>query len=160
MIALAAGVLGALHLVPAIAPDLPGESDEPGVVQSTQSIFGAAGWSIALSQLGDQLGDDQRVISLHATPTEIELETSDEEGLAIEEIPSSAPYLIAYQISQQRPEVRDSADLESLEMEIGEGGRTVWIATLDPALGPPRRYRAVIPEPDSVAFEVSVRPLR
>jgi hypothetical protein len=159
LLALLAGVFGGLQVASAMSPDQPGTSDEPGIV-STAPILGEDpnGWSQALAQIGDQLGDDEGITSLRATPEGLEVSSSVGEGIPIEEISASAPYLIALRIAESRPEVRGAQDLASLSMTPVEAG-TVWIATLDPGLGPPQRYRALIPEASSVAFEVEVRPL-
>jgi len=175
LLGLAVGVLGSLALMAKIAPDLP--SGEPGVAEAgetqvagpedPQSILSAAGFSTALAQIRGQLGDDEVVISLTATPGSMDIESTESgsaEGVEIDQISFSTSYLIASQIAAQRKErlglsdVRGEADLAALSMSTGPSG-PIWIATLRSGVAPPRRYRAIVPGPSAVAFQVKVRPL-
>lgn len=165
--AAAIGIWGALTLGPKVAPDL--TSDQPpGVVESgerqvtgpgdPQSLLQSGPLSIALGQIEDQLGADEKVQSLLVRPGQVDVESTDSGGgVAVDEIASSAPYLIAYQVGQRRRDVRGVQDLRAATfLATPTGG--VWTVLLAPRLRPPHRYKAAVPV-GVVAFQVRVRPV-
>lgn len=165
LVALAAGLFGGLSLISWIAPDLP--SGDPGVVETgegqvvgpgdSDSLLMAGNFATALVQVRDQLGSGQKVSSLRVTPGEFSVEAS-EEGIDIDELATSAPYLIAYQIGEEREDVQGPQDLREVRMRATPAGPS-WQATLRDRLPPPLVYEATIPGPTVVAFEVTVRPV-
>jgi hypothetical protein len=90
--------------------------------------------------------------------------TDSEDGVDIDEISASAPYLIAYRIGELRrkpngkSDIQGGNDLESLHLDPTSGGGSNWSAILPASLPGPHRYIARIPEASSVAFELIVQP--
>ena len=165
------GVFLGLTVMGWVAPDL--EDAEPGVasaagpgeITATESLLSPAGFATGLSQLREQLAEGQTLDTLYVTPTTMESTSSDSsDGVDIEEISTSAPYLIAYRIGELRrkpngsTDVNGGDDLASLQLQPTSGGGSNWTATLRPGLPAPTQYRARIPEASSVAFQLIVQP--
>ena len=154
-IAAAVGVWGALTLGAKVAPDLP--TSEPGVIEAEngRSILESGPFSIAMSQVEDQLGADEKIDFLRATPERVDVKSSDsEDGVSIDDISTAAPYLLAYRIADQRPDVSGPEDFRLVTFRATlQGG--IWTAYLAPGHRPPHAYHAAIP-PGAVAFQIHV----
>jgi hypothetical protein len=165
------GVFVGLTVMDWVAPEL--ESSDPAVtseagsgeITASESLLSPAGFATGLSQLREQLAEGQTLETLDVTASSMEAETTDsEDGVDIDEISTSAPYLIAYRIGELRrkpngsTDVRGGDDLESLHLDPTSGGGSNWTAVLPPELPAPHRYIARIPEASSVAFELIVQP--
>ena len=153
--AAALGAWAALTLGAKVAPDLP--TGEPGVIeaQQGQSLLQAGSFGVALGQVEDQLGADETIVSLRATPERVDVSSSDSgDGASIDEISSSAPYLLAYRIGDQRPDVNGVEDLRLVTFRATPQGG-FWTAHLTAGHKPPHVYRAEIPA-GAVAFQVHV----
>ena len=173
ILGLVLGVFVALTLMDAVSPDIdsadPSVTSEagPGQITSTESLLSPAGFATGLSQLREQLADGQTLESLYVTATTMESKSSNSGAgldIDIEEISSSAPYLIAYRIGELRrkangeTDVQGGEDLESLQLEPTSRGGSNWTATLRPGLPAPTQYGVRIPEASSVAFDLIVQP--
>ena len=153
--AAALGAWAALTLGAKVAPDLP--TAEPGVIeaQQGQSLLAPGSFGIAMSQVEDQLGADETIVSLRATPRRVDVNsTGSGGGVSIDEVSSSAPYLLAYRIGDQRPDVDGVEDLRLVTFRATPGGG-FWTAHLGAGHEPPHVYRAEIPA-GAVAFQVHV----
>ena len=167
------GVFLGLTVMDWVAPDIedadPAVTTEagPGEITSTESLLSPAGFATGLGQLREQLAEGQTLATLRVTSTSME-STSTDSGdgvdVDIDEISTSAPYLIAYRIGElrRRPvgttDVNGGDDLESLQLEPTSGGGSNWTATLRPGLPAPTQYLVRIPEASSVAFQLIVQP--
>jgi hypothetical protein len=174
LLALVAGAWLGLTGMDAVAPDLPSQQP-PGVVEAEEqqitgpgdpsSLLQSGPFSIAMSQVRDQLGDGEEITAIHVTFDSLEVETTEDggEGVAIDEIATSAPYLLAYSIGEARRGARGGTDVQGVEdlesvsfRATPQGG--IWTARLRQGLRPPTAYEAEIP-PGAVAFEVEPRPV-
>jgi hypothetical protein len=154
-IAAAVGVWGALTLGAAVAPDLP--TNEPGVIkpEAGRSILESGPFSIAMSQVEDQLGADEKIVALRVTPQRIDVTSSDSgDGVAFDDLSTSAPYLLAYRIGNQRPDVQSPEDFRLVTFHATPQGG-IWTGYLLPRFHSPHVYRAAIPA-GAVAFQVRV----
>jgi hypothetical protein len=155
VLAAAVGVWGALTLGAKVAPDLP--TGEPGLIEAEkgQSILDAGSFGIALGQIEDQLGADEKIESLRATRARIDVKSSDSgDGVPIDEISTSAPYLLAFRIGDQRDDVDGVEDFRLVTFRATPTGG-IWTGFLGPRLKAPHAYRAAIPN-GAVAFQVHV----
>ncbi len=170
VLAIAAGIFGALTFLPGLAPDLPGEDAfiraDAGTVSGPgdeDSFLQAAPLAVALGRARAELASDQEVISLKVEPSTLDIDTDDSGGVALEDIVSSAPYLMVYAIGKAREDengktdVNDASALRSAEFRANSKAG-VWTVHLDPSLPGPHTYMAVIPT-GTVAFQVHVRPV-
>jgi hypothetical protein len=172
LLAAAVGTWGAFAAGAAIAPDLP--SGEPGVVEAEEaqisgpsdpdSLFHPGPFSTAISQIEDQLGSEEEIARMTVRAGEIDVDvTEDGDGVAIEDVSTSAPYLLAYAIGEARKsrlgraDVDGPDDLVAVELRPGPEGPT-WTALIAPRFAPPRAYRAVV-LPGQVAFQIDARPV-
>jgi hypothetical protein len=155
IVAAVLGAWAALMLGAKVAPDLP--NDEPGVIEAEpgQSLLSAGPFGVAMGQVEDQLGADETVVSLRAARKRIDVSSSESgEGVPIDEVSTSAPYLMAYQIGQKRPDVQGPEDLRLATFRATPQGG-IWTVYLPPRFKPPHVYRAAIPA-GAVAFQVHV----
>ena len=192
VLAIAAGIFGALTFLPGLAPDLPGEDafiradagtvsgpgDEDSFLQGgplavssaataarmrSRRASGVSTLAVALGRARAELASDQEVISLKVEPSTLDIDTDDSGGVALEDIVSSAPYLMVYAIGKAREDengktdVNDASALRSAEFRANSKAG-VWTVHLDPSLPGPHTYMAVIPT-GTVAFQVHVRPV-
>ena len=172
LLAAAVGTWGAFMAGSAIAPDLP--SDEPGVVEAEEaqisgpadpdSLFHPGPLSTAISQIEDQLSSDEEIARMTVRAGEIDVDvTEDGNGVAIDDVSTSAPYLLAYAIGEERKlrlgraDVDGPEDLVAVDMRPGSAG-PAWTALIAPRFSPPRAYRGVV-LPGQVAFQIEVRPV-
>ena len=165
------GLFAGLSLMGWVAPDIedadPSVTAEagPGEITSTESLLSPGGFATGLAQLREQLAEGQTLETLSVTDTTMESTSTDSgEGVDIDEISTSAPYLIAYRIGELRrkpngeTDVQGAEDLAELHLDPTSGGGSNWSAILRPGLPGPTRYIARIPEASSVAFELIVQP--
>ena len=165
------GVFAGISLMGWVAPDIedaePGVTTEagPGQITSAESLLSPAGFATGLAQLREQLAEGQTLETLAVTETTMESTSTDSgDGVDIDEISPSAPYLIAYRIAELRrkpdgtTDVQGAEDLAELHLDPTSGGGSNWSAILRPGLPRPTRYIARIPEASSVAFELIVQP--
>ena len=174
LLAVVAGAWLGLTTMDRVSPDLPSQQP-PGVVEAEEeqitgpedpnSLLEAGPFSIAISQVRDQLGAGEDITRIRVTFDSIEVETTEDggDGVAIDEISTSAPYLLAYSIGESRRGARGRTDVGGVEdlqsivfRATPRGG--IWTAWLPPGLKPPVAYEAEIP-PGTVAFEVEPRPV-
>ena len=171
LLGLVLGVFVALTIMDMVSPDIesadPAVTSEsgPGPITASESLLSPAGFATGLAQLREQLAEGQTLETLHVTETTMESTSTDSaDGVDIEEISTSAPYLIAYRIGElrRRPngetDVQGTEDLSELHLDPTSGGGSNWSAILRPGLPGPTRYIARIPEASSVAFELIVQP--
>ncbi len=154
LIGIAAGIFGGLMAMDAIAPDLPSESEAPGVTSSVapeavaaddpDSLFQTHNLRSALDGLQDQIGAGEGVLRLRITPGSLEAQTASGDGLfQPDEVPDTAPSYIAGQASAERPQVT-LADFAYFELVATAKGPE-WYGQLDidvTEVSPPWTYRA------------------
>jgi hypothetical protein len=166
ILALAAGLWLGWTAMSAISPDL--EPNAPAGVEAAaaqvtgpgdpQSLFQPSALSTALTQLQDQLGDDEEITSMTIHPGRLESSSSSSgDGFPVAGISSAGPYLLAYSIDQRRREPIGVDDLVAVSVAPTAAG-PLWTARLDRRLPGPHTWRAVI-RPGDVAFEVKARPV-
>jgi hypothetical protein len=154
LIAIAVGIFLGLRAMDAIAPDLPGESVEPGVASSSapdsvagndpSSLFLAANLAPALDQLQEQLPAGEGAIRLRIEPGSLSAETGSGDGLfEPDDVPPSAPAQLANAIHRQRDLVT-LADIGYMELVATRNGPE-WYVQLDinrTDVSPPWTYGA------------------
>ena len=154
VLAVAAGIWGALSLMGAVTPDLPNADAEPGVTATApEDVTGDAEDSLlrqtplywALDQLSDQLAAGEQLVRLRVEPGTLTSESRDAEDGLIDpgDVPASAPEWIVSQIAEDRPRVT-LAGVQYMELiATADGPRWyVQLAGDDPGLSPPWTYTA------------------
>jgi hypothetical protein len=154
LLAIAVGVFLGLRAMDAIAPDLPGESVEPGIASSStpgavagddpNSLFMADNLAPALDQLADQLPAGEGIVRLRIDPGSLSAETRAGEGLFEPAgVPANVPALLGSSIHRQRERVT-LADVGYMELVATRDGPE-WYVQLDTDrtdVPPPWTYRA------------------
>lgn len=152
VLAIAAGLLVGFLVMDRITPDF--STADPGVESSSaplavtgddpDSLFLPANLAPALSQLDDQLGAGQGIVTLHVEPGKIEAQTTDADGtFGVGEIDPATPALIADQIHAMRDRVTLS-DVGSMDLVATRKGPR-WYVQLDITrtdVDPPWTYAA------------------
>jgi hypothetical protein len=151
---IAAGLLLGFLVMDAIAPDLPPESEAPGVSSSVapekvgggdaDSLFVPSNLGSALDQLDEQTAAGQGILRMRITPGEIQAQTAAGDGLIdAAEVPETAPETIVARAGVERAQIgfEDFAYFDLVATDEGPQ----WYAQLDinvTEVDPPWTYTA------------------
>jgi hypothetical protein len=151
--AIAAGLWVGIWAMGEIAPDLPDDEVEAAVSAPTdagevapdgaESLLRTANLEPALAQLESQLAAPGEIVRLRIEPGSLDAEEGDG-GFEASEVPAFGPERLAEEIAADRPQFRDLADIQYVELvqtEIGPEWYVQLVSTRD-SLPPPWTYGA------------------
>jgi hypothetical protein len=154
LIAIAAGVLGGLWVAAWVAPDLPTDETEPGVVAAEavkgsdpDSLFRAGPLAEAISQTEEQFPAGQEVSSVQIEPSSLRAARAEGTNtLPLDDLPVDAPERMLEGIRRADAGVNDPIDLDDVlwfNWSPANPTASEWAVLLDVSTaGPPTEFQA------------------